>query len=193
MKNFLKDTRWLVCVGTFLTITFLAVPVMAAKITSEDKLQKAEELSIKASEMAIKAKESYDVELAKKALKLADQATYLVLEAVTEAGKKDDPALIQTAINTATSVKNSITQIIAAATFISQISEDPKTIAETKEILEKAKKAQELNNQVIQIVRSFVVEPSEKVASEKVPPKVVPPDTETTEQEKYQQEISPSQ
>jgi hypothetical protein len=193
MKNFLKDTRWLVCVGTFLTITFLAVPVMAAKITSEDKLQKAEELSIKASEMAIKAKESYDVELAKKALKLANQATYLVLEAVTEAGKKDDPALIQTAINTATSVKNSITQIIAAATFISQISEDPKTIAETKEILEKAKKAQELNNQVIQIVRSFVVEPSEKVASEKRAPKVVPPDTETTEQEKYQQEISPSQ
>ena len=52
MKKFLKDTRWLICVGTFLTITLLAVSVMAAKITPEDKLRKAEELSIKASKMA---------------------------------------------------------------------------------------------------------------------------------------------
>ena len=193
MKKFLKDTRWLICVGTFLTITFLAVPVMAAKITPEDKLRKAEELSIKASEMATKAKVSYNVGLAKKALELANQATYLVLEASTEAGKKADPVLIQAAINTANSVKNSITQIIDAATFISQISADPKTIADAKEILGKANKTTELNNQVIQIVRSFVVEPGEKVASEKVPPKAEPPDTEITEQEKYQQEISPSQ
>ena len=193
MKKFLKDTRWLICVGIFLTITFLAVPVMAAKITPEDKLRKAEELSIKASEMATKAKESYNVGLAKKALELANQATYLVLEAITEAQKKDDPALAQTAINTANSVRKAITQIIAAATFISKISEDPKTIADVKEILEKANKAKGLNNKAIQIVRSSVVEPDQKVALEKGAPKAEPPDTETTELEVYQQEISPSQ
>ena len=193
MKKFLKDKKRLISVGTLLVTVFFALPVMAVNMTPEGKLQKAEGLSIKASEMAIKAKESYDVGIAKKALKLADQATYLVLEASNEAGKKADPALIQAAINTATSVKNSIAQIINAATFISQISADPKTIADAKEILGKANKDRELNNQVIQIVRSFVVEPSEKVASEKGAPKAVPPDTETTEQEKYQQEISPSQ
>jgi hypothetical protein len=193
MKKFPKDTKWLLYVGTLSAIIFFTIPVMAAKMTPEDKLRKAEELSIKASEMAIGAKESYDIGLAKKALELADQATYLVLEASNEAGKKADPALIQAAINTATSVKNSIAKIIDAATFISRISADPKTIADAKEILEKANKAEELNNQVIQIVRSFVAEPSEKVVSEKRATKVESPDTEATEQEKYQQEISPSQ
>ena len=193
MKKFLKDTRWLICVGTFLTITFLAVSVMAAKITPEEKLRKAEELSIKASEMATQAKVSYNVGLAKKALGLANQATYLVLEAVAEAQKKADPALSQTAINTANSVMKAITQIIAAATFISQISADPETIADVKEIFEKANKAKELNNKAIQIVRSSAVEPGEKIASEKGAPKAELPDTETTEVEVYQQEISPSQ
>ena len=194
MKRFLKDKRRLVFVGTFLAITFLAVSVMAAKITPEDKLRKAEELSIKASEMATKAKVSYNVGLAKKALELANQATYLVLEVVTEAGKKDDPALAQDAINTANSVMKAITQIIATATFISQISEDPKTIADVKEILEKADKAKELNNKAIQIVRSSVIEPGEKIASEKEAPKAEPPDTETTEQDVYRErDASPSQ
>jgi len=193
MKRFLKYKRRFVFVGTFLAITFLAVSVMAAKITPEDKLRKAEELSIKASEMATKAKVSYNVELAKKSMELANQATYLVLEVVTEAGKKDDPALAQVAINTAKSVTKAITQIIAAATFISQISEDPKTIADVKEILEKANKAKELNNKAIQIVRSSVGEPGEKIASEKGAPKAEPPDTETTEVEVYKQEVSPSQ
>jgi len=193
MKKFLKDTRWLICVGTFLTIAFLAVSVMAAKISPEDKLRKAEELSIKASEMATQAKVSYNVGLAKKALELANQATYLVLEVVAEAGKKDDPALAQASIHTTNSVRKAITQIIAAATFISEISEDPRTIADVKEILEKANKAKGLNNKAIQIVRSSVVEPGEKIASEKGAPKAEPPDTETTEVEVYQQEVSPSQ
>ena len=157
MKRFLKDKRRLVFVGTFLAISFLAVSVMAAKITPEDKLRKAEELSIKASEMATKAKVSYNVGLAKKALELANQATYLVLEVVTEAQKKNDPALAQASIHTANSVMKTITQIIAAATFISQISEDPKTIADVKEILEKANKAKEMNNKAIQVARTSKV------------------------------------
>lgn len=194
MKKFLKDTRWLICVSTFLAIAFLAVSVMAAKITPEEKLRKAKELSIKASEMATKAKVSYNVGLAKQSLELANQATYLVLEAVTEARKKDDPALSQMAINTVNSVRKAITQIIDAATFISQVSTDPKTIAETKEILEKANKAKGLNNKAIQIVRPSVVEPGEKIASEKEAPKVKPPDTETTERNVYQErDASPSQ
>ena len=194
MKKFLKVTRWLICVGTFLAITFLAVSVMAAEITPEDKLRKAKELSIKVSEMATKAKVSYNIGLVKESLELANQATYLILEVVTEAQKKDDPTLSQMAINTANSVRKAITQIIAAATFISQISEDPKTIADVKEILEKANKAKELNNKAIQIVRSSVVEPDEKIASEKGAPKAEPPDTETTEQDVYRErDASPSQ
>jgi len=200
MKKSLKDTRWLLCVGTFLAVTILAVSVMAAKITPEGKLQKAKELSIKASEMATKAKESYNVGLAKNALELANQATYLVLEAITEAGRKDGPALSQMAINTANSVRKAITQIIAAATFISQVSTDPKTIAGAKEILDEANKAKGLNTKAIQVARSSVVEPTEKAAPEKAAPKVKPPVTETTEQDVYQErdvfqerDASPSQ
>jgi len=194
MKKSLKDTRWLLCVGTFLAVTFLAVSVMAAKITPEGKLLKARELSIKASEMATKAKLSYNIGLLKESLELANQGTYLVLEVVTEAQKKDDLALSQMAINTANSVRKAITQIIAAATFISEVSTDKKTISETKEILQKANKAKELNTKAIQIVRPSVVEPGEKIASEKQAPKVKPPDTETTEQEVYQErDASPSQ
>jgi hypothetical protein len=194
MKKFLKDTRWLLCVGTFLAVTFLAVSVMAAKITPKDKLRMAKELSIKASEMATKAKVSYNIGLAKESLELANQATYLVLEVVTEARKKDDPALSQMLINTANSVRKAITQVITAATFIAQVSTDPKTIAETKEILEKANKAKDLNIKAIKIVRPSAVEPGEKIASEKQAPKVKPPDTKTTEQNVYQErDASPSQ
>jgi dihydrodipicolinate synthase/N-acetylneuraminate lyase len=194
MKKSLKDTRWLLCVGTFLAVTFLAASVMAAKVTLEGKIQKAEELSIKASEMATKAKVSYNIGLLKESLELANQATYLVLEVVTEAQKKDDPALSQMAIDTANSVSEAIAQIIAAATFISEVSTDKKTIAETKEILKQANKAKELNIKAIQIVRPSVVEPGEKIASEKQAPKVKPPDTETTEQQVYQErDASPSQ
>jgi hypothetical protein len=189
MKKFLKDKRCLVFVGTFLAITFLAVPVMAAKITPEDKLQKAEELSIRASEMATNARVSYDVGLAKNALELANQATYLVLEAITEAEKKDDPALSQRAINAANSIMKAITQVITTATFISQVSSDPETIAEAKAMLEKANKAKELNNKAIQVVRSSVVKPTERLAPQRRAPKAAPPDTDTTEIEAYQQEI----
>ena len=177
-----------------MAVTFLAISVTDAKVTPEGKLQKARELSIKASEMAAKAKVSYNIELLKDSLKLANQATYLILEVVTEAQKKDDPALSRMAIDTANSVRKAITQIIAAATFISEVSTDKKTISETKEILKQANKAKELNTKAIQIVRPSVVEPGEKIASEKQAPKVKPPDTETTEQEVYQErDASPSQ
>jgi len=194
MKKSFEDTRWLLCVCAFLAVTFLAISVTDANITPEGKLQKASELSIKASEMATKAKVSYNIELLKDSLKLANQATYLVLEVVTEAQKKDDPALSQMAINTANSVREAIAQIIAAATFISEVSTDKKTIAETKEILKQANKAKELNTKAIQIARPSVVEPGEKIASEKQAPKVKPPDTETTLQKVYQErDASPSQ
>ena len=194
MKKFQKGKRRLLFVGTFLAITFLAVPVMAAKISPAEKLRKAEELSIRASEMATKAKEAYNVGLAKKALELANQATYLVLEVVTEAQRKADYVLAQAAINIANSVMKAITQIINTATFISQISGDPKTIADTKEILEKAKETKELNNQAIQAARTLVVKlgPPEEKPPEEIPV-IPPPDTETTEQERHQEEASPSQ
>jgi hypothetical protein len=194
MKRSLKDTRWLLCICTFLAVTFLAISVTDAKLTPEGKLQKASELSIRASEMATRAKVSYNIGLVKESLTLANQATYLILEVVTEAQKKDDPALSQMAIDTANSVSEAIAQIIAAATFISEVSTDKKTIAETKEILKQANKAKELNIKAIQIVRPSVVEPGEKIASEKQAPKVKPPDTETTEQQVYQErDASPSQ
>ena len=190
MKKFLRGQRRSLFIGTFIGITFLVVPVMAAKIIPGEKLRKAEELSIKASEMATKAKESYNVGLAKKALELANQATYLVLEVVTEAQRKADYVLAQAAINIANSVMKAITQIINTATFISQISGDPKTIADTKEILEKAKKAKELNNKAIQAARTLVVKlgPPEEKPPEEIP-EIPIPDIGAT----YQQEASPSQ
>lgn len=196
MKKFLNGQKHLLFVGTSLAIALLVVPVMAAEITPTEKLRKAEELSSKASEMALKAKGTGSVELAKRALELVNKASSLVLEVFVEAQKKADPDLAKAAINTANKIVKAITQIITTVKYIAQISADPKTVADAKEIMEKAEKAKETINKAIQIVTASVIETGRAEPyepPETIPLEVPPPDTETTELEVYQQEASPSQ
>ena len=195
MGKFLKGKRRLLFIGTFIAITFLVVPVMAAKITPAEKLRKAEELSSKASEIAIKTKETTNIELATKALELVNKASFLVLEVVAEAQRKNDYVLAQAAINIANKIMKAITQIITAVTYIAQISTDPANIADANKIMKRAEEAKALNNKTIQAARTLVVKPGppEEYKPPREVPEIPPPDTETTEQEMYQEEASPSQ
>jgi len=179
MKRFLKDKRRLVFVGTFLAITFLAVSVMAAKITPEDKLRKAEELSIKASEMAANAKDSGDAEVAKKALELANEASLLVFEVASEAQKTGNNDLAQKAMNMANKVGAAITQIITTATYIARTSTEASSVAAAKEILRKAEEVQGLNKTTIQIaLASGAVPPAEAYEPPEAPRFTIPVEEE---------------
>jgi hypothetical protein len=141
----------IVFVGGFLTIAFLVFPGMAAGVTPAEKLQKAEELSIRASEMAAKAEDTGDVKLAKKALELANRASRLVSEVASEAQKTDNADLAQEAVNMAVIVQAAITQVITAGTYIAQTSTDPRVVADAKEVVEKAEASVRFNNETIEI------------------------------------------
>lgn len=153
MRKLLRGQKrmLIVFVGGFLTIAFLGFPGMAAGITSAEKLQKAEELSIKAFEMAAKAEDTGDAKLAKKALELAIKASRMVSEVASEAQATGNADLAQKAINVAVKVSAAITRVIAAGTYIAQTSTDPKVVADAKEVVEKAEGTVRLNNETIEI------------------------------------------
>ena len=151
-----KLLRWqkqilIVFVGGFLTIAFLVFPAMAAEVTPAEKLQKAEELSIRASKMAAQAEDTGDAELARKALELANEASLLVSEVASEARKTGNADLAQEGINMAVKVQAAITQVITAGTYIARTSTDPKVVADAKKVVEKAEGTVRLNNETIRI------------------------------------------
>ena len=153
MRKLLRGQKQIliVFVGSFLTIAFLVFPAVAAEVTPAEKLQKAEELSIRASEMAAKAEDAGDAELAKKALELAISATILVSEVASEAQKTGNADLAQKAINMAVRVQATITRVITAGTYIARTSTDPGVVADAKEVVEKAEGTDRLNNEIIRI------------------------------------------
>ena len=141
----------IVFVGSFFIIAFLGFPAMAIEITPEEKLKKAEELSIKASEMAAQAKDTGDAGLAKKALELANEASLLVFEVASEAQKTGNTDLAQEAVNMAVRVRAAITQVITAGTYIAQTSTDPEVVADADKITKEAEETFRLNNETIRI------------------------------------------
>lgn len=154
MKKFLKThhakDKLKVFIVSFLTITFLAVPVLAEEMSPEEKLAKAAELSTRASEMAIKAKETGDVELAKEALAIASEASRLIADVASYACETGNAELAQAAMNM---IKNfldaAIKQIREAAQYIAQTSTDPGIVDAANEILAKAEETQNLNNNTV--------------------------------------------
>jgi hypothetical protein len=159
----------IVFVGGFLTIAFLVFPAMAAEITPTEKLQKAEELSIRASKMAVQAEDTGDAELAKKALELANEASLLVSEVASEAQKTGNTDLAQEAVNMAVKVQAAITQVITAGTYIARTSTDPKVVADAKKVVEKAEGLDRLNNETIWIA---LATPGTRPPEGYVPPEV---------------------
>ncbi len=153
MRKLLRGQKriLIVFVGSLLTIAFLVFPAVAAEITPAEKLQKAEELSIRASEMAAKAEDTGDAELAKKALELANEASLLVSEVASEAQKTGNTDLAQEAVNMAVRVQAAITRVITAGTYIARTSTDPGVVADAKKVVEKAEGLVRLNNETIRI------------------------------------------
>ena len=158
----------IVFVGSFLTIAFLVFPAMSAEITPAEKLQKAEELSIRASEIAAQAEDAGDAGLAKKALELAIKASRLVSEVVSEA-RTGNTDLAQKAINMAVRVGAAITRVKTAGTYIARTSTDPEVVADAKKVVERAEGLDRLNNETIWIA---LATPGTRPPEGYVPPEV---------------------
>lgn len=152
MKKKFKNHKHLFCslLGTLFVLTFLAYPALAEEITLEQKLRKAEELSMAAPETASKAKETGDVGLAQKALDLAWEASTLLSELSTMARVTGDPALAQAVMNLSNTHSAVINQIIDAVQYIVQTETDPGAVDAGKEILVKAEELRNLNESTIE-------------------------------------------
>jgi hypothetical protein len=139
MKKFLKNhhakDKLKVFIVSFLTITFLAVPVLAEEMSPEEKLAEAAALSTRASEMAIKAKETGDVELAKQALAIARKASGLIADVASYADETGNTELAQAALDMIDKLEAAINQIGWACQYLVQTSPDPDIVAAANAIL----------------------------------------------------------
>jgi len=149
MKEFLKSHRTggkvIALIAGVMTIILLAVPVLAAEMTPEQKLAKAAELSAQASEMAIKAQETGDLRLAEEAMAIAGEASTLIAGVVTYAGDTGNTELAQAAMNAACNLGVTITRIGETAQYLVQTSTDPAVVNAAKTLLAKAGEVQSLN------------------------------------------------
>ena len=174
MKKFLKNyhakDKLKVFIVGFLTITFLAVPVLAEEMSPEEKLAKAAELSTRASEMAIKAKETGDVELAKKAMAIASEASGLIADVASYASETGNAELAQAAMNMTNNLDAAINQIREASQYFAQTSTDPGIVDAANEILAKAEETQNLNNNTMAILIASGAVPGPAEAYEPPPP-----------------------
>ncbi len=184
MKKFLKNhhakDKLKVFIVSFLTIIFLAVPVLAEEMSPEEKLAKAAELSTRASEMAIRAQETGDVELAKEALAIASEASSLIADVAFYAGETGNTELAQAAMNMSNNFDAVISQIREASQYLAQTSTDPGVVDAANEILAKAEETQNLNNDTMAllITSGAVPGPAEAYESPEMPVFKLPVDDE---------------
>ena len=174
MKKFLKNyhakDKLKVFIVGFLTITFLAVPVLAEEMSPEEKLAKAAELSTRASEMAIKAKETGDVELAEKAMAIASEASGLIADVASYASETGNAELAQAAMNMTNNLDAAINQIMDTSQYLAQTSTDPGIVAAANEILAEVEETQNLIEDTTAILIASGAVPGPAEAYEPPPP-----------------------
>ena len=174
MKKFLKShnakDKLKVFIVSLLAITFLAVPVLAEKMSPEEKLVKAERLSTQASEKesaARVAREAGNLGLAlvlfDEARAIASDALTLIEEVASYASEADDAVLAQAALNIIYyNLQPVINQIRDACQNIVQTSTDPGIVALAEDILAKIEQIQNLINKIMAIlIASGAVLPAE--------------------------------
>ena len=148
MKKFLKSHhtggQLIALIAGVMTIILIAAPVPAVEITPEQKLAKAAELSAQASKTAIIAKETGNVEMAKKAMEIAGEASRLISEVVTYSCDVGNTELVQFAMNEAVNLMTVINQIAETARYLVQTGTDPAAVNAAKEILVKFEEVQSL-------------------------------------------------
>ena len=174
MKKILLDERHLLYVVSFLIVILLTAQFVAAETTLTEKLQKADELSKKSFETASEAKRAGDIDLARNALELADEATALLSEVVKEISvvitevldekkKEEYCSFAQSSLSTHFNISKAITQTIYATTYIAQTSTLPKTVIDAREIFKDAneliQKLEQIKNKIIEILRARGIEP----------------------------------
>ncbi len=139
MKKFLKNhhakDKLKIFIVSFLTIAFLAIPVLAEEMSPEEKLAKAAELSTQASEMAIEARETGDVELVKEAMAIAREASMLIADVSSYAGETGNAELAQAAMNMTDTLEAAVNQIGWSCQYLAQTSTDPVVVDAANAIL----------------------------------------------------------
>ncbi len=133
-----------------LIMGFLIPSVWAQEMTAAERLEVADDLSIKAVKRAAEAGETCNCELLQEALQLADKAAARVSEVAAEAENTGDIELAQSAYNAATKVVGAaVGLIIETCAYCGQTSLDLETVACCEQNRAKAEEIAMLNNKTI--------------------------------------------
>lgn len=153
MKRFLNSQRRMLIaiIGVILTITFLAIPVIAEETSPAEMIRKAEMVSLKAAEMAAKARETGDIKLAGEALKLTNEALAMASNAAQIAQKTSDTKLAQQALNTANELRGTFNLLRVIAQNIMQTSTNQGSVSAARQLLAKVKETQSIYQATIGI------------------------------------------
>ena len=134
-----------------LIMGFLIPSVRAQEMTAAERLEVADDLSIKAVKRAAEAGETCNCELLQEALQLADKAAATVSEVAAEAENTGDIELAQSAYNMTTNIVGAaVALIIETCTYCAQTSPDLETVACCEEKRAKAEEIARLNNEAIE-------------------------------------------
>lgn len=149
MRRLLECQRYIF--SGLLIMGFLIPSVRAQEMTAAERLEVADDLSIKAVKRAAEARETCNCELLQEALQLADKAAARVSEVAAEAENTGDIELAQSAYNMTTNIVGAaVALIIETCTYCAQTSPDLETVACCEEKRAKAEEIARLNNEAIE-------------------------------------------
>ena len=131
-------------------MTFLVSSALAQEMTAEEKLEVADDLSIKAVKRAAEARETCNCELFEEALESANRAAVLLSEVAAEAENTGNIDLARSTYNTATNVVGAaVGLIIETCAYCGQTRLDLETVACSGE-KRRAKEISRFNDEKIQ-------------------------------------------
>ncbi len=140
-------------IGLFIQIS-LATPLLSQEMASLEKIKKIEALSHRSLEILSKASETEkkdDVNQEREAIVFSSQALDLAAEVIAEAQKTKNVKLAQELINMLDNVRESIVQILATATQISQTSTDSTIVIEATNIIRIAREMLKRNEDLVKM------------------------------------------
>ena len=153
MRRLLNNQRH-VFLGFFCGLLILALsvsPVLAQEMTAAEKLELADDLSIKAVKRAAEARETCNCELFEEALESANRAAVLLSEVAAEAENTGNIDLARSTYNTATNVVGAaVGLIIETCAYCGQTSLDIETVACSGENGARAEEISRFNDETIQ-------------------------------------------
>jgi hypothetical protein len=138
--------------GGLLIVTLFVSLVPAQEMTAAEKLELADDLSVRAVKRASEAGEICGCELFQEALESANKAAVLMSEVAAEAENTGDVELAQSAYKMITNIVGAaVALIIETCTYCAQTNPDLETVACCEEKRAKAEEIARLNNEAIEM------------------------------------------